>query len=196
MDISLAVAFAIDTIGNPSNSPEDSRSHWGSKAASAVVESARRDGFRFRASVGVGGFQVQCDKFRGIRNAQDGGVGGLCQSLATAMRRRPSRRWLSRGPGTLLAFRVQLVDTRQYRSNAWASKPSVIHIESLGGVIWRWRARRQCDVGGFIVEVGRKRAVKGRMEGRSPSGVNRGQQTGLKVGTEGLMPAPSNEIKG
>jgi hypothetical protein len=105
---------------------------------------------RGRSRANDGGFQVHCVKFNGTRNAQDGGVGGQCQVLASPMRRRPSRRWLSRGPGTLLAFLFHVLETRQYRSNALASKPSVIQTESFDGTIWRWRARRHCEAGGFI----------------------------------------------
>ncbi len=61
---------------------------------------------------------------------------------------RPSRRRLSRGPGTLLASTSvsRVCDTRPYRSKALASKPSDIHrvpgrgdlaLEVLGGSVRR-----------------------------------------------------------
>jgi hypothetical protein len=127
--------------------------------SSAGVVSSCRGRLRSRAEASDGGFHVHCDRFKGTKKAQDGGVGGQCQVLASPMRRRPSRRWLSSGPGTLLAFLFHVLDTRQYRSNALASKPSVIHTESFEGTIWRWRARRQCEAGGVI--AGERRGRRG-----------------------------------
>ena len=129
----------------------DSRNNRGNNDIGSVeVLSSCRGLLRSRVEANDGGFQVHCVRFNGTKNAQDGGVGGQCHVLASPMRRRPSRRWLSSGPGILLAFLFHVLDTQQYRSNALASKPSVIHIESFDGTIWRWRARRHCETGGVI----------------------------------------------
>lgn len=144
-----------------------------------MVPSSCRGLLRSRVEANDGGFQVHCVRFNGTRNAQDGGVGGQCHVLASPMRRRPSRRWLSSGPGTLLAFLFHVLDTQQYRSNALASKPSVIHIESFDGTIWRWRARRHCEAGGVIAGGRRGEREEGETDGRvlpAPS-----EKRGLKL---------------
>jgi hypothetical protein len=148
-----AAALVKATSGFPASWGADSRNNRGTNDIDSVgVLSSYRRWLRSRVEANDGGFQVHCVRFNGTKNAQDGGVGGQCHVLASPMRRRPSRRWLSSGPGTLLAFLFHVLDTQLYRSKALASKPSVIHIESFDGTIWRWRAARHCEARGVIAE--------------------------------------------